>query len=181
MIRYALACPEAHEFESWFRDSAAFDAQVAGGLVACPFCGSSKVEKQIMAPSVARSDRRPDPARPAAPPAQGELPARGEPPAPRAPAPTAAEPQPAAAAAQAMALLSERDRELRAMIKAVREHVTRNAEYVGPRFADEARKMHYGDIEHRSIYGEADAAEARALVEEGVEVHPLPSAPDDRN
>ena len=172
MIRYALVCAETHEFESWFRDSAAFDAQVADGLVACPFCGSAKVEKQIMAPSLARSDRAartPDAPGPTAPP-------------PGEPGPGAAAPEsPRPAAAQAMALLSERDRELRAMVKALREHVTRNAEYVGPRFADEARKMHYGDIEHRSIYGEADAVEARALVEEGVEVHPLPSAPDERN
>ena len=57
----------------------------------------------------------------------------------------------------------------------------KNAENVGDRFADEARKMHYGEADHRSIYGEADLAEARALLEEGIEVHPLPVVPDDRN
>jgi hypothetical protein len=67
------------------------------------------------------------------------------------------------------------------MLKAMREHVTKTAENVGPRFADEARKMHYGDIEHRSIYGEANPLEAKALIEEGIEVYPLPLAPDDRN
>ena len=70
---------------------------------------------------------------------------------------------------------------MRAMLKAMREHVTRTAENVGGRFADEARKMHYGETEHRSIYGEANAADAKALLEEGIEFHPLPLVPDDRN
>ena len=75
MIRYALACQNGHAFESWFRDSEAFDAQAARGLVTCPLCDSPKVEKQIMAPSVARTDlerapeQEPDTAAPAAPPA----------------------------------------------------------------------------------------------------------------
>jgi hypothetical protein len=80
-----------------------------------------------------------------------------------------------------MALLSETERDLRAMVKAVREHVVKNADYVGKEFADEARKMHYGEIERRSIYGEANAADAKALIEEGIEVHPLPIIPDERN
>ena len=103
------------------------------GLVACPFCGSAKVEKQIMAPRVARGGKR-EPPVPA--PAKPDLPE------------TAPAPQP-------VALFSEKERELRAMVKALREHVEKNAEHVGGRFPDEARKMHYGDIEHRSIYGEA--------------------------
>jgi hypothetical protein len=80
-----------------------------------------------------------------------------------------------------MALLSEREQAVRAMLKAVREHVTRTADYVGDGFAAEARKMHYGEIDHRSIYGEANPAEAKALIEEGIEVHPIPILPDDRN
>ena len=71
-----------------------------------------------------------------------------------------------------MALLSEKERELRAMFKAFREHVQKNADHVGERFPDEARKMHYGEIEHRSIYGEASPMEARELIEEGIEIHP---------
>ena len=70
---------------------------------------------------------------------------------------------------------------MRAMFKAFREHVARNADYVGQSFADEARKMHYGETEHRSIYGEANLAEAKELIEEGIEVHPLPPVPDGRN
>jgi hypothetical protein len=80
-----------------------------------------------------------------------------------------------------MAILSEHEQQIRTMLKALREHVTRNAEDVGERFANEARKMHYGETEHRSIYGEANLQEAQALWEEGIEVHPLPILPEDRN
>ena len=156
MILYALACDNGHDFESWFPDSAAYEAQAQRGFVTCPFCSSAKVEKQIMAPSVARKDKAPVAAVPAVAP------------------PAAAPPQP-------LTLMSEPERELRAMVKALREHVVKNADYVGKEFADEARKMHYGEIERRSIYGEANAADATALVEEGIEVHPLPIIPDERN
>lgn len=163
MIRYALACEEAHEFESWFPSSDAFEAQSKRGLVTCPLCGSGKVEKQIMAPQVARTDRA-GPVRPALP-----IPATGSPAAHEAPAP------------KAMALLSEKERELRAMFKALREHVEKTAENVGARFPDEARKMHYGEAESRSIYGEATPVETRELLEEGIEIHPLPILADERN
>ena len=166
MIRYALACAQGHEFESWFPGSAAYEEQRARGLVECPHCGSTKVDKQIMAPSVARKDQ------PAASPAPAPMPAE--------PAAQAPEPAPAAAA-QPMAVFSEREREFRAMVKAFREHVMKSADYVGRGFADEARKMHYGEVEHRSIYGEANLAEAKELLEEGIDVHPLPVVPDDRN
>jgi hypothetical protein len=97
-------------------------------------------------------------------------------PAPAAPDAPAAQP-----ASQPVALFSEKERELRAMVRALREHVEKTAEHVGGRFPDEARKMHYGEIEHRSIYGEATPGEARELIEEGIEIHPLPIVPDERN
>jgi hypothetical protein len=78
-------------------------------------------------------------------------------------------------------LLMAQERELRAKIKELRDHIVKNADNVGERFPNEARKMHYGDIEHRPIYGEASPDEARSLIEEGVEVSPLPVLPDDRN
>ena len=154
MIRYALACDKAHAFESWFPSSDAYEDQRARGLVTCPMCDSSLVDKQIMAPSIGRKDMAP------------ALPAASE---------------PAPAAPQPVALLSPQEQAMRAMIKAFREHVTQNAENVGPGFVDQARKMHYGEIEHRSIYGEASPVDARELIEEGIEVHPLPIMPDDRN
>jgi hypothetical protein len=159
MIRYALTCDQDHTFESWFPSSDAYEAQKKRALVACPFCGSEKVEKQIMAPRVVRTGKETS---------QGpSLPAPATPDAPPAPQP--------------VALFSDKERELRAMVKALREHVEKNAEHVGARFPDEARRMHHGEIEHRSIYGEATPGEARELIEEGIEVHPLPVLPDDRN
>ena len=152
MIRYALACEQAHAFESWFPSSTAYDDQAARGLVRCPVCDSMKVEKQIMAPALGRSEERAPVPAPTAPPA----------------------PQP-------VALLSEKEQAFRAMLRAVREHVERTADYVGPGFATEARRMHEGEIEHRSIYGEASADEVRALHEDGIDVHPLPLLPDDRH
>jgi len=148
MIKYALTCEQAHEFETWFPSSDAFETQRKRGFVTCPFCDSAKVEKQIMAPSVARTDK--------------------------APIASAPEPQP-------MAVLSDRERELGTALRALREHVMKNAENVGKDFVEEARKMHFGETEERSIYGEADLAEARALLEEGIDVLPLPIVPDDRN
>ena len=56
MIRYALNCEQGHTFESWFQNSAAYDEQAKRGLVACPICGSAKVEKAIMAPRLSRAD-----------------------------------------------------------------------------------------------------------------------------
>ena len=168
MIRYALACDRGHEFESWFPGSADYEAQLARGFVTCPFCDSAQVEKQIMAPSVARKDRAPALPAPLPP---APIDAQSETAAPPAPA---AQPHP-------VAVFSEREREFRAMLKAFREHVTKNAENVGQGFAAEARKMHYGETEHRSIYGEANLKEAKELLEEGIEVHPLPIVPDKRN
>jgi hypothetical protein len=163
VIRYALSCERGHAFESWFANSAAYDKQVKRGLVACPLCGSPKVEKAIMAPSLSRTRKRggmmvPEPVSEAAP-------AAAEPAAPPAP----------------VAMLSEQERVLRSKLKELRDHLVKNADYVGPKFPEEARRMHYGEIEHRSIYGEASPEDAKALHEEGVEFHPLPPLPDERN
>jgi hypothetical protein len=151
MIRYSLICEAGHGFESWFPSSDSYDTQVARGLVTCPVCDSAQVSKALMVPSVARTDRD----RPSAP-----VPAR-----PDAPVTVIAEPE----------------RQLRAMLRALREHVVAHSEHVGARFPEEARKIHYGEAEERSIYGEASPAEARALVEEGIEVAAIPILPDDRN
>ena len=77
--------------------------------------------------------------------------------------------------------MSPQERELRRKLKELRDQLTKSAEHVGPRFPEEARKMHYGETEHRSIYGEASAEEARSLIDEGIEFHPLPVLPDDQN
>jgi len=158
MIRYALACDSGHVFESWFASSAAFDKQAKRGLVTCPICNSAKVEKTIMAPRVAGAKKRAD-----------------------APAPSTDTPAPAPGAPAPVAMMSPPERELRKKLKELRDHLVKNADYVGQKFPEEARKMHYGEIEHRSIYGEASAEQAKELSDEGIEFHPLPVLPDERN
>jgi hypothetical protein len=167
MIRYALACDKGHAFESWFASSAAYDKQAKHGLVTCPVCDSAKVEKTIMAPRVAGAKKRGPAPMPAA-----EAPA---------PMPAASSPAPSGDMPAPVAMVSPQERELRKKLKELREHLTKNADYVGQKFPEEARKMHYGEIEHRSIYGEASPDQAKELHEEGIEFHPLPVLPDERN
>jgi hypothetical protein len=156
MIRYSLQCERGHAFESWFQSSSAYDSQVRRKLVTCPACGSAAIEKAIMAPQIVSKRGRES----------------------AVPAPAAATEVTAPASTP---LLMAQERELRAKLKELRDHIVKNADNVGERFPNEARKMHYGDIEHRPIYGEASPDEARSLIEEGVEVSPLPVLPDDRN
>jgi len=159
MIRYALICDKKHEFEIWFSDSADYDKQRKRGLVECPACGSVKVEKAIMAPAVA-SRRKAD-----APIVTNEpsLPEA----APETPTP--------------VAMMSPQEMEFRQKLKELRDHIVKNADNVGKKFPEEARKIHYGEAEHRSIYGEASPEDAKAMLEEGIEFHPLPPLPDDKN
>ena len=156
MIRYNLRCERGHAFESWFQSSSAYEAQEKRKLVNCPICGSAKVERAIMAPQIVSKKGRDSTA--------------------PAPAVTADVSAPASTP-----LMMAPERELRAKLKELRDHIVKNADNVGERFPNEARKMHYGDIEHRPIYGEASPEEARSLIDEGVEVSPLPVLPDDRN
>lgn len=150
MIRYALVCDQAHEFESWFPGAAAYEQQVKRGLVTCPVCNSERVTKQIMAPNIARKDR-------------GEA-------AAEAPAPT-----------QQMTLLDEKMVALRAMMREMRTHILENTTDVGASFPEEARKIHDGEAEARPIRGEASWDEARALLDDGIDVMPIPPLPDERN
>jgi hypothetical protein len=158
VIHYSLHCHKGHDFESWFQSSAAYDKQVKRGLVSCPLCGSAKVEKAIMAPRLARKDKSTSIVAPAAE---------------SAPAPAQA-PTP-------VAMISPQEKEFRAKLKELRDHLTANADNVGKKFPEEARKMHYGETEHRSIFGEASPQDAKELHEEGIEFHPLPVLPDERN
>jgi hypothetical protein len=129
MILYNLRCGREHEFEAWFRDGAAYDAQVAGGEISCPVCGDPSVRKAPMAPNLA--------SRPA----------------------------------------ENRAAEMRQALTTLREQVEKNCDYVGERFPEEARRMHYGESKQRAIYGDASADEARALKEEGVDFVTIPWVP----
>jgi hypothetical protein len=154
MIRYDLRCDRGHAFESWFQSSGAYDSQVKRKLVTCPQCGSAKVEKAIMAPRIGRTGNR------------GQD--------------IAVQPQPQPAESASL-VMAPQEAELRSKLKELRDHIVKSADNVGESFPEEARAMHYGDKEHRPIYGEASLEEARALIDEGIEVAPIPVLPGDRN
>ena len=158
MIRYRLNCKKGHEFEGWFASSAAFDAQSKRGALACPACGSKSIAKSLMTPRIAKNARPKRATKKVEPQAQEE----------------AAKP---AAGAQRVAA----HRELAGAMRRLRAEIESKSEYVGPRFPEEARKIHYEESPARGIYGEATSEEAKALSDEGIEFFPLPSLPEDHN
>lgn len=157
MIVYDLKCAKSHVFEAWFRDSAAYDEQAEAGEVTCPVCGSKKVEKAPMAPRVAKG-RRGESA-----PAQSES----------QPQPQSQSPSPSETMAVAAAE-TEKAAETMAKLRELRRTIEQNFDYVGPDFAEEARKIHYGEADPQNIYGETSDEEARKLSEEGVSFGRLP-------
>jgi hypothetical protein len=163
VIRYALTCPDRHAFEAWFSGSGAFEDQQARGLLACPVCGSTAVDRAVMAPAVAtgRSAERRE---------SREI----------TPTDDAAEP-PVRLAANVPDGPAAEKHEVVAALRKLRQHLTENAENVGRRFAEEARRIHYNEVEKRAIYGEATREDAKGLAEEGIEFHPLPPLPEDHN
>jgi hypothetical protein len=160
MIRYQLKCDKRHEFEAWFASSSAYDRQAKRGLVSCPKCGSAKVQKAMMAPSIAKGSRRRKPEK-----------------APEAPVPQAQPQQPAASDTHRLAAHGD----LLGAMRKLRAEIEAKSEYVGERFPEEARKIHYEEVPARGIHGEATSEEARALIEEGIEFYPLPGLPEDQN
>jgi len=141
LIRFSLSCDHDHEFEAWFRNNDDFDRQKKRGFVECPHCGSSKVDKALMAPAVSTARR------------------------------------------QEKIALAMNDMQKKAMaeMKALSDKLRENADYVGDKFAEEARKIHFGESEARGIYGEATVEEAKGLAEDGVGFMPIPVFPEDRN
>jgi hypothetical protein len=156
MILYELNCDQQHSFEVWFKDGATCDRQLKRKTVECPTCGSVQVAKALMAPRVGKKGnaREITPIAPIAPPV-----------APSAPAPMSAN-KPAVMPA-----------ELRQALLDVRKQIEANCDYVGDKFADEARKIHEGETEARGIYGEATDAEHEELIEDGIEVARVPWVP----
>lgn len=159
MIRYRLECSRGHGFEAWFASSDAYDRQETDGLLECPRCGTHEVRKAMMAPNVAKGRKgQPDNTQPAQA-SQSE----------QAPEATTVAHGP-----EAVML-----RQAQAMLRAIRDKVKAEAEYVGPRFADEARRIHFEEAPNRSIYGEATREEVTSLAEDGIDVTPLPPLPED--
>lgn len=159
MIHYELRCDRGHAFDGWFKDSASFDLQAEQGLIACPSCHSLSVSRALMAPALGRAARHgldkpsPSAAPPAAPPAAAEAPAQSVIAGPALPD------------------------QLRALLQRMRAEVEKTCDDVGGQFAEEARRIHYGEAEARGIYGETTPAEAEALSEEGIAFGVLPWLP----
>ena len=144
MIKYSLGCADGHQFESWFPDSAAYEKQRKRGLVACPECGSTSVDKAVMAPAVVGAER-------------------------------------AVPAASPETLLDAKRRQVRDVIVRMRREIEANTDDVGAKFPEVARAMHAGEQPERAISGLASRDEARALIEEGVDVLPVPALADEFN
>ncbi len=161
MIRFAIQCSKGHGFEGWFARGEAFDKQAKTGLISCPVCGSTKVSKALMAPNVVTSRKK---AKTPAPPV--DAPSR-ETPVPEAPG------EPMLSTVASRVLLRE--------MKKLRDKVLAQSDYVGPRFAEEARRIHNEETPARGVHGEASPEDVRALHEDGIEVFPIPVLPDDKN
>lgn len=155
MIRFSLYCKREHKFEGWFANNEDYEKQKKAGLILCPACGSGQIGKSLMAPHIAaKSD------------AGAGLPAGRQ------------------EALQKMLLLQKmqkRKLEVLHKLQDLARKMRENAENVGSNFAEEARKIHFGETKKRAIYGETGAKEAQALLEEGIAVLPLPRLPEDGN
>ena len=144
-----LQCRQGHSFEGWFGSQDDYDAQRARGLVTCPMCNDSEITKMLSAPRLNLG--------------HGTTPA--EPAADTAAPVTAAETAPADRSPVVQMQV--------ALMHMVR-HVMANTQDVGNKFAEEARKIHYGEREERNIRGQATREETEALLDEGIDVLPLP-------
>jgi len=158
MIHYQLQCSNDHEFDGWFRDSAAFEKQVGLNLVQCPACADTSVRRALMAPAVARPHR-------------AAVPAQPESPQPQPPV------QPAPQAPPAEAVGGKLPDHVRAMLQRMRSEVEKHCVYVGEQFAEEARRMHRGESDRQGIYGETTREQAEALAEDGIEFSRIPWVP----
>jgi hypothetical protein len=152
MIKFVLRCAQGHEFESWFQSGDVFNSQAKSGLIACPLCQATEVNKAVMAPAVASRTSE-----------------------------EASESSPETNSQPPSALLDKSGLEMRALFTAIRKRVFEVAEDVGVRFAEEARNIHAGLVPERPIHGKAKYDDARELIEEGVAIFPLPPALDDFN
>jgi hypothetical protein len=161
MIHYNVRCSHGHEFDGWYTDSAGFDRLVGRGLVECPTCGDTKVQRAMMAPAV--STRQALPAPMLTPPPQ----------APATPSQVSGPPSPPPMAMTGGPIPDQ----MRAMLQRMRAEVEKQCDYVGPSFADEARKIHRGESQQRGIYGETTPEQAEALSDEGIEFARIPWVP----
>lgn len=156
MIRYSLKCAEGHGFESWFQSADAYDALAQKGLVSCAVCGGTDVSKAMMAPRVGGSEL-------AVVEDQAVASGSGS--------------EPVSGGASRAGPLSAPAHPAEEVLRAMREHVEKNSTDVGQNFAREARAMHVGDVPEKAIHGVAGPEEAKALIEDGVPILPMPGPP----
>ncbi|WP_282604186.1 DUF1178 family protein [Pelagibius sp. Alg239-R121] len=172
MIVFDLRCKKEHVFEAWFKDSASYHEQIEAGVVRCPVCGSKRVEKALMAPNVTTRRQNKEPSAVSPAPVPAEVPAAA------LPAPPALPAKPASASGSVTTNADvEKVAEVMRALSDLRDNVERDCDYVGTNFAEEARKIHYGETEARGIYGESSDEDAKALEEEGVEFARVPWVP----
>lgn len=158
MIVFDLKCEHGHQFEAWFKSSSAYEDQKLAGHVTCPYCDSADITKAPMAPNIGAKSNQKSETVPTSSPEPSSVPA------PAAPV----------ASQKSDGKLAELVQETEKMLAKVKEHVQQNCDYVGDNFAEEARKIHYGESEERGIYGESTKEETVELIEEGIDVLPLP-------
>lgn len=151
MIYYQLRCGQAHGFDGWFSDSASFEKQAKRGLIECPQCGGTDIERALMAPALAKRDAAPVPVEEPAAPAE----------------------KPAAEPEKVVRLPAQ----MLAALQRMRAEVEKTCDYVGPNFADQARAMHRGEIKPKGIYGETTEEQAESLADEGISVAKIPWVP----
>ena len=150
MILYELRCGKGHNFEAWFKDSATYDGQAKRDEVECPICSNTSVQKAPMAPRLSGVGRE------------------------KSAIAGIATPNDASPKSPAESRAREVAREILTAMKKVHKHVEENCDYVGTKFADEARAIHYGETEERGIYGEATPEETKELEDEEIPVQHLP-------
>lgn len=177
MKKFALICENEHEFEGWFASSDAVLLQSKKGLIDCPYCGSVNVEKQLAAPNLStpktKARQQADMAKLAgaeetpAPPTQVPAPTQAPTSVMQAGAPTGGQ----AAAAYHSAI--------RYAVQQLRKTIETDFTNVGANFAEKAREIHYGEAEEANIYGTCTKEETEELLDEGVEIMPLPDLPPD--
>ena len=182
MIKYQLICDQNHEFEGWFQGSAAFDEQAANGLLRCPLCDSDQIKRALMTPNLSSPKRR----KPITPSMADQLPDTQ--PAASTPAssvPTPLLPSTVGPAAPSGRVPVMQDEQVQAFgaalaeLRQLRQKIIKDCRDVGENFAEEARKIHYGEVEPEGIYGQTTQEEREALDDEGIEIFDMPWAPSD--
>ncbi len=184
MIKYQLVCDQNHEFEGWFQGSDAFNEQAANGLIRCPFCDSDRVKRALMTPNLASPKRR----KSASPRPTDQQPAAGA--AASTPATSASLPSASPrfghtnnghSGAQEVKQAEQLQAYTLALaeLRQLRQKIIKECRDVGDNFAEEARKIHYGEAEAEGIYGQTTQDEREALKDEGIEIFDMPWAPTD--